>query len=88
MTPSQHQTPRPRALPVAFLVMAGTALLPQAALAYVGPGAGLTAIGTMIALLAALVLAVMGFVWYPLKRLLRARKANDASSEIESAEKR
>jgi len=47
------------------------ALAPEAALAYVGPGAGLTAIGTVLALLGALALAVVGFVWYPLKRMLR-----------------
>lgn len=51
------------------------AVMPAAAQAYVGPGAGLTAIGTMVALFAALVLAVVGFVWYPVKRMLRARKA-------------
>lgn len=52
----------------------GIAILPVAAQAYVGPGAGLTAIGTMVALLAALILAVVGFVWYPVKRLMRAGK--------------
>ncbi|WP_422073485.1 hypothetical protein [Tranquillimonas rosea] len=56
-------------------------LAPVAAQAYVGPGAGLTAIGTMIALIAALLLAVVGFVWYPIKRLMRSRKApNDPAA--------
>lgn len=50
-------------------------LLPVSAFGYVGPGAGLTAIGTILALLAAFVLAIVGFVWYPMKRLLRTRKA-------------
>lgn len=45
------------------------------AYAYVGPGAGLTAIGTMVAVIAALILAVVGFVWYPLKRILRKKDA-------------
>lgn len=40
--------------------------------AYIGPGAGITAIGTVVALIGAILLAVVGFVWYPLKRL-RAR---------------
>ncbi|WP_299206228.1 hypothetical protein [uncultured Tateyamaria sp.] len=62
-------THSPTLLVIALVVM------PAAAQAYVGPGAGLTAIGTMIALLAALVLAIVGFVWYPVKRMLRARKA-------------
>lgn len=46
-------------------------LLPPVAMAYVGPGAGLTAIGTVLALLGALVLGIVGFIWYPVKRLLR-----------------
>ncbi|MBY5934999.1 hypothetical protein KUV51_18490 [Tateyamaria omphalii] len=48
--------------------------MPVAAQAYVGPGAGLTAIGTMIALIAALVLAIFGFIYYPVKRMMRAKK--------------
>lgn len=48
-------------------------MLPQTAQAYVGPGAGLTALGTVIALVLALVLAIIGFVWYPMKRLARRR---------------
>lgn len=43
--------------------------------AYIGPGAGLGTIGTAVAFLAAILLLVVGFVWYPLKRLLRRRKA-------------
>ena len=47
--------------------------MPRAAEAYIGPGAGLSAIGTIIALIGAVLLAVVGFVWYPLKRILRKR---------------
>ena len=44
------------------------------AMAYIGPGAGLTAIGTVLALVGAVVLAIFGFVWYPIKRYMRKRK--------------
>ncbi len=47
--------------------------LPEPAQAYIGPGAGITAIGTVIALIGAILLAIAGFVWYPIKRLLRKR---------------
>lgn len=57
-----------------FIPLVALALMPQAALAYVGPGAGLTAIGTILALVAAVGLAIVGFVWYPVKRML-ARKS-------------
>ena len=42
---------------------------PGVAVAYIGPGAGITVIGTAIALLGAILLAIVGFVWYPIKRL-------------------
>lgn len=58
------------ALPVAALF-----LMPQMASAYVGPGAGLTAIGTILALFAAVFLAIVGFVWYPVKRMLKRQPA-------------
>jgi hypothetical protein len=61
-----------------YLLTALAALVagaPGTALAYIGPGAGLGAIGTLVALVGALVLAVVGFLWYPVRRILRARKA-------------
>lgn len=42
------------------------------ALGYIGPGGVLSAIGSFVALLAAAVLAAIGFVWYPIKRVLSA----------------
>ena len=41
-------------------------------LAYLGPGGALSAVGSFLALLGAILLAVIGFVWYPVKRLLRS----------------
>ena len=42
--------------------------------AYVGPGAGLSAIGAIIAFVAAIVLMIVGFIWYPIKRLIKGKK--------------
>lgn len=53
----------------------------QPALAYVGPGAGLTAIGSFIALVLALVVAVFGFLWYPIKRMLKKRKSKEQNTD-------
>ncbi|HEX5050318.1 MAG TPA: hypothetical protein VFZ65_00970 [Planctomycetota bacterium] len=47
-------------------------------LAYIGPGGALTAIGSFLSLLAAVVLALFGFVWYPIKRLLRSLRSRKA----------
>lgn len=61
---------------------AGTAMaFPVVALAYVGPGAGLGAIGTVLALIGAVLLAVFGFVWYPIKRMLAKRRERAAASK-------
>lgn len=46
--------------------------------AYVGPGMGLGVIGALLGLLTAVFLAVVGVVWYPLKRMLRG-KSNGAA---------
>ena len=58
-------------------------VLPNSALAYIGPGAGLSAIGTVVALIGAFVLLIVGFVWYPMKRVLRGRKENKNTAEKE-----
>lgn len=58
---------------VAILAILGI-LAPLEAQAYVGPGAGITAIGTFLAFMAGLLFAVVGFVWYPIKRLRRKRQ--------------
>ena len=56
----------------AFLALAALA---TPAHAYVGPGAGLTAIGSLLAVGAAVLLVIVGFIWYPIRRLMRSRKA-------------
>lgn len=50
------------------------ALLPTAAFAYVGPGAGLSLLGALWALLVAVGLAVAFIVAWPVRRMLRRRK--------------
>ncbi len=57
---------------LATLLLCG--LFSSQALAYVGPGAGLSAIGAFLALLAGVIIAIFGFLWYPIKRILRNRK--------------
>jgi hypothetical protein len=47
-------------------------LIPEPVYGYVGPGAGLAIIGAAIAFVASLFLGILGFVWYPFKRLYRA----------------
>jgi hypothetical protein len=41
--------------------------------AYMGPGAGLAFLGSLIALIAALGVGILGLIWYPLKRFFRPK---------------
>lgn len=52
-----------------FVVLSLTA----PAFAYVGPGAGLSAIGSVLSFLGVIVLLAAGYVWYPIKRLIKGR---------------
>lgn len=47
--------------------------------AYLGPGVGLSAIGAFLALIVGVIVAFFGFIWYPLRRLLRKGKAAGAA---------
>lgn len=49
-------------------------------LAYIGPGAGLGGLAIVIALSLGVLLLVIGLVWYPLKRVLKGRAGDAASS--------
>jgi hypothetical protein len=56
-------------------------LFPQAAAAYVGPGSGITVIGAALAFIGAILLAIVGFIWYPLKRAWRAMSTRSSSPD-------
>jgi hypothetical protein len=56
------------------------------AAAYVGPGAGISVIGAALALIAGAILAVVGFVWYPTKRLLRYLRQGRSTPNSASAD--
>jgi hypothetical protein len=69
-------------LTAAYVSVAGAfALWATPAFAYVGPGAGLSAIGAFFALIVGVILAFFGFIWYPVKRLLRKGRAADSSPD-------
>jgi len=56
-----------------MLLLASFALYPTTAQAYVGPGAGLTMIGSAIALIVVILVALAGLIIWPI-RALRQRK--------------
>ncbi len=59
---------------LAALAVFATALAPTMADAYIGPGAGITALGSLFALIGAVLMAIVGFVWFPIKRMLKGRR--------------
>lgn len=65
-------------------VLAITSLLLTAlpAHAYIGPGSGLSAVGALLALGAALIVAFIGFVWYPIRRMRRNRRERSATNDL------
>ena len=56
-------------------------------MAYMGPGAGLTAIGSLLALLAGVWYLFRGFLWLPLKRKFKKTddKAQDQTDDVNKA---
>ncbi len=62
-----------------FKALLGVALMLAAvnAEAYIGPGAGVGVLGAIFGAIMAVVLAVLGVFWYPIKRLLNRRKQGD-----------
>ena len=62
-----------------FALILVLALAPAPALAYVGPGLGLSAIGAVIAVIGAFLLAIFSVVFFPIRRALRNRKSAKAA---------
>ncbi len=60
--------------------------LQQPALAYVGPGTGIAALGALLAIIAGVIAAIFGFLWYPIKRLLRKRNQTETRNIQEGEE--
>jgi hypothetical protein len=47
------------------------------AMAYVGPGVGLSAVGAFFAVVAGAIVAIFGFIWYPIRRLIRKKRISN-----------
>ena len=60
-------------------------LIPFSSFAYLGPGAGLSAIGSILAFVGLILLLLLGFFWYPLKKLLKKIRSD---KDKETDEKR
>lgn len=54
------------------------AFLPLTAQAYIGPGVGTGTLAVVLGILSSIFFAFVGIVWYPIKRLIKGRKATKA----------
>lgn len=64
--------PQPRRAWFLWVTAVAALFLPETVHAYGGPGSIISGIGALLAVVAALGAAIFGFVWYPLKKLIRA----------------
>jgi hypothetical protein len=60
--------------PVLALILSASLALPTSAAAYVGPGAGLTMLGSAIALIVVIVVALAGLIIWPVRVIQRRRR--------------
>lgn len=81
MTCLREMTPLKNPILLFAAFIAAVMLQADPAFAYIGPGAGLSAIGSLFTLIGAVFLAIVGFIWYPVKRLLRNRKRTAATAK-------
>ena len=68
-------------LVVVSLAVAAAGFAP-AAVAYVGPGAGLGVVGAALAMLAAIVVTVIGVIVWPVRMLMRRRKQRASEAGV------
>lgn len=70
----------------AVFILLSLLFLCRPAAAYVGPGAGLSAIGAFLAVVAAVIVTLFGFIWYPIKRILRIKKKKESGGKESGTE--
>ena len=78
-----RQTRAPLRSAAALAVLALVAGLPSTAAAYVGPGAGLTFIASLLAVGAAVLIMIVGLVAFPIRLMMKAaRKRREAAADV------
>ena len=72
-------------LRIAFLLVIAALFVPEAALAYGGPGSVISGIGAFLAAVAALLATLFGFIWFPVKRLYKSWTEEETPAEEAAA---
>jgi len=71
---------------VVVIMTVSTVFLATAATAYVGPGAAVTLVGALWAVVAAVVLAVVGILIWPIRLMLRRMRGKARAEESPQAQ--
>lgn len=64
---------------IKILIALAVTAIPGTALAYMGPGAGLGMLGSLVAVIAAVGLAALGLVVLPVRMILKRRRKAQAA---------
>ena len=75
-----------RALVSSLISVLAVAVAPETTHAYGGPGSVITGIGAFRAALAAVAAAMLGFLWFPVKKLVGKIRDDRPAPEAETAE--
>lgn len=71
---------------LSICVLLWIVLVQQPVLAYVGPGTGIAAFGALLAIIAAVIVAIFGFLWFPLKRLWKKQRQQAETKTTQEGE--
>ena len=58
----------------------------SAALAYIGPGAGISVLGSVLGILATIGLAMVAIIMWPIRKMMKKRKAAAAAKTSDTVE--
>lgn len=76
-----------RGFVVLLVFVAAEMLAPSSLWGYGGPGSIISGLGAFLAVVAAIIVSIFGFLWFPLKRLIRRiRGESDRDAETRSGE--
>lgn len=67
-----------------FIVILLLALATGTAQAYVGPGAGISVLGSLLGILATIVVAIGAILFWPVRKLLKRRKTASPNASAET----
>ena len=80
------RTTHPKGLLSLVLFLTAAFLTPLHALAYVGPGAGISMLGALWGLVIGVVMAVGVILFWPIRMMIRKNKAKKAAAAAEGSE--